>query len=58
MPDKPPRVTLRQWRDSDLAGYAEMNADVEVMRHFPSTLTLDESRSYMDRSRKIIDERG
>jgi RimJ/RimL family protein N-acetyltransferase len=52
------RVSLRQWRDSDLGGYAEMNADAEVMRHFPRALTRAESKMYMDRCRALVDERG
>jgi len=33
-----PRLWLRRWRDADRAPFAELNADPEVMRHFPSTL--------------------
>jgi len=32
------RLLLRGWRDSDLAPFAAMNADPQVMRHFPSAL--------------------
>jgi RimJ/RimL family protein N-acetyltransferase len=35
-----------------------MNADQEVMRHFPRTLSYDESKGFMDRCRAAIDERG
>lgn len=35
-----------------------MNGDQEVMRHFPRTLSHDESKGFMDRSRSAIDERG
>lgn len=38
-----PRVLLRAWTEADLAPFAAMNADAEVMRHFPSTLTRAES---------------
>lgn len=37
------RLLLRQWRDSDLEPFAELNADPEVMRFFPSTLTREAS---------------
>lgn len=41
--DPPPIVTsrlcLRQWRDSDLAPFAELNADPRVMAHFPAALS-------------------
>jgi RimJ/RimL family protein N-acetyltransferase len=33
------RLVLRQWRDSDIAPFAAMGADPEVMRYFPSLLT-------------------
>lgn len=32
------RLALRPWRDEDLAPFAALNADREVMRHFPSVL--------------------
>lgn len=39
------RLRLRGWRDADRAPHAALNADPEVMRHFPSTL----SRAASDR---------
>ena len=33
-----PRLWLRRWREADRVPFAELNADPEVMRHFPSTL--------------------
>lgn len=54
----PPTIILRQWKDADLESYAAMNADPEVMRHFPSLLTHDESAASMQRIRTAIDERG
>ncbi len=38
-----PRVLLRAWTDADLVPFAAMNADAEVMQHFPATLTPAES---------------
>jgi RimJ/RimL family protein N-acetyltransferase len=32
------RLILREWRDADLAPFAELNADPEVMRFFPDVL--------------------
>jgi len=32
------RLTLRPWRDEDLAAFAALNADPEVMAYFPATL--------------------
>jgi RimJ/RimL family protein N-acetyltransferase len=52
------KVALRQWRDSDLAPYASMNADPEVMRYFPSVLSREESEASLMRQRAFIGERG
>ncbi|HVU51682.1 MAG TPA: GNAT family N-acetyltransferase [Polyangia bacterium] len=38
-----PRLTLRAWRPEDRAPFAALNADAEVMRHFPATLARAES---------------
>jgi RimJ/RimL family protein N-acetyltransferase len=35
---------LRQWRDADLEPFATLNADPEVMRHFPALLTRQAER--------------
>lgn len=43
------RLLLRPWRESDREPYAALNADPEVMRHFPSTLTRAESDASVDR---------
>ena len=32
------RLLLRRWRDSDRVPFAALNADPDVMRHFPGTL--------------------
>jgi RimJ/RimL family protein N-acetyltransferase len=37
------RLILRHWRDEDLAAYGAMNADAEVMAHYPRTLSRAES---------------
>ena len=52
------QLVLRQWRDDDLAPFAAMNADPEVMRYFPSVLTKEETAASMERLRRAIDERG
>lgn len=33
-----PRLRLRQWREDDLTPFAALNADPEVMAHFPAPL--------------------
>ena len=53
-----PVVLLRQWLDSDLVPYAAMNADPEVMRFFPASLTAEESAESMERLRRAIAKRG
>ena len=43
------RLLLRGWRHEDRDAFAEMNADPEVMEHFPATLTRAESDAFVDR---------
>jgi RimJ/RimL family protein N-acetyltransferase len=43
------RLLLRGWRDTDKAPYSALNADPEVMRHFPSTLTEEQSNDMVER---------
>lgn len=54
------RVLLRQWREVDAEAFAALNADPEVMRHFPSRLSREASDTMMAlaRARAKIDERG
>ncbi|HYJ20923.1 MAG TPA: GNAT family N-acetyltransferase, partial [Solirubrobacterales bacterium] len=37
-----PRLALRRWRPSDRGPFAALNADPEVMEHFPDTLTREQ----------------
>ncbi len=43
------RLLLREFLDVDRAPYAALNADPEVMAHFPSTLTPYQSNEMVDR---------
>lgn len=52
------RLLLRPWIDSDLARFAELNADPEVMRYFPAPLTREQSDALAARIRSHIDELG
>ncbi|HUA73056.1 MAG TPA: GNAT family N-acetyltransferase [Solirubrobacteraceae bacterium] len=52
------RLVLRQWRDSDLEPFAALNADPEVMRHFPSPMTRDESDGFVHIVRETIERQG
>jgi hypothetical protein len=52
------RLCLREWREGDLEGFAAMNADREVMRHFPAALTREQSDAFVERIRGTFVERG
>lgn len=52
------RLLLRQWRDSDLAPFAALNADPEVMQYMPRCLAASESDTLAGRFRERIAERG
>jgi RimJ/RimL family protein N-acetyltransferase len=52
------RLTLRPWRDADLAPFAALNADPAVMEHFPATLSRAESDAAAARIRQELMERG
>lgn len=52
------RLWLRQWRDADWPPFATLNADPEVMRHFPSTLDELESNAFAYRSAARIEVDG
>jgi RimJ/RimL family protein N-acetyltransferase len=43
------RLLLRGWRDDDREPFAALNADPEVMEHFPGTLDRGESDALVDR---------
>lgn len=53
-----PRLVLRQWREDDLAPFAELNADPEVMRHFPAPMTRAQSDEFAAFVRDTIDRQG
>lgn len=52
------RLSLRQWRSSDRAPFAQLNADPRVMEFFPSPLTREQSDAMADRCESLIGERG
>ena len=53
-----PRLLLRPWRDADLAPFAALNADPEVRRWFPGTLTRGESDAQAARFQEDIAAHG
>lgn len=52
------RVRLRQWTPNDRRALAALNADPQVMAHFPAPLTTAASDALADRIEALIDERG
>lgn len=52
------RLILRDWRDADLAPFAALNADPEVMEHFPATLTRERSDALVAAQRAHIAAAG
>ena len=53
-----PRVLLRPWRATDRAPFAALNADPQVMEHFPAPLTAAQSDAMIARAQALLDERG
>jgi RimJ/RimL family protein N-acetyltransferase len=52
------RLLMRRWRGTDRGPFAAMNADTEVMRHFPSCLNRAASDAFIDRMESRFDEQG
>ena len=52
------RLILRQWKEEDLPQFAELNADPEVMKYFPSVLSEKESNILAEKIRTRIEKNG
>jgi RimJ/RimL family protein N-acetyltransferase len=52
------RLILRDWRDSDLEPWAEMNADPEVRRFLGPPLTYEQAEAWMLTFRDDLDRYG
>ncbi|MFD7918541.1 GNAT family N-acetyltransferase [Streptomyces sp. NPDC059740] len=52
------RLLLREWRESDLAPLAALNADPVVRRYFPDVLTRERSDAAAHRWQADIERRG
>ncbi len=52
------RLVLRRWQDGDLEPFAALNADPEVMEHFPSRLDRSASDALAAAADGAFDERG
>ncbi len=55
---KSQRLGFRNWTENDLAAFAEMNADREVMEHFPKTLTTKETLDFITRLQNHFEKYG
>jgi len=49
------RLILRRWCEADVAPFGELNADPQVMRHFPSRLDAGQTRAFVERIREHWD---
>lgn len=52
------RLTLRRWIASDRGAFADLNADPQVMAHFPEVLSREESDAMADRIDAHFEEHG
>jgi RimJ/RimL family protein N-acetyltransferase len=52
------RLILRRWRDADREPFAALNADPEVMEHFPEPLDRTRSDAFVDRVEEVFEQRG
>jgi RimJ/RimL family protein N-acetyltransferase len=52
------RLLLRRWKPADRAPFAELNADPQVMRYFPATLTRRSSDELADRIEAELTAQG
>ena len=52
------RLYLRQWQASDFAIFAEMNADPEVMKYFPKSLSATVSDVIANKCQHLIKDNG
>jgi len=55
---KTKRLGLRLWLPSDTSEFCDINADTQVMRHFPNTLSEEETLSMIDRINKHHTDHG
>lgn len=52
------RLLMRRWRAGDRDVFAAMNADPQVMRHFPAPLDRAASDTFLDRIEARFEEQG
>ena len=52
------RLVLRRWRDDDREPFAAMNADPQVMEHFPAPMSSADSDLFVDRIEAFVEDSG
>lgn len=52
------RLILRTWREENLLPFSRLNADSRVMEYFPSTLTFDQTKSFLEMLKTRQEEDG
>lgn len=52
------RLILRDWKDSDVKPFQEMNSNLKTMEFFLKTLTADESLDFLKRIKQEFVEKG
>lgn len=52
------RLGFRNWKNDDIHEFALINADLEVMEHFPRPLTVEETIKFVKRLRNHYDRFG
>lgn len=55
---KSARLGFRTWLRDDLTEFARINADIEVMKHFPKPLNREETAEFIDRLQKHYTKNG
>lgn len=55
---KTDRLILRQWQQEDFEPFAHINADIHVMRFFPSSLNRKQSDELAKKLQALIEEKG
>ena len=52
------RLKLRQWKEADRIPFAQMNADPEVMKYYPSILTQHKSNELLNKLMGLISQQS
>ncbi|UCG40594.1 MAG: GNAT family N-acetyltransferase [Acidimicrobiia bacterium] len=52
------RLRLRRWQEGDVAPFAAMSVDPDVMRYFPSFVSQEDTRALVQRFDGVFDEHG